>query len=119
MKIYNCNYDYKTNFGIKLDTVKVLETTSQTVIKSENIEGIKEVTTALNGGPLKFPGHQGFKHYAKIFGEKICAKYPEIAEITAKIREIKSQRSYIPKAEIYEQVKPMIDKLGKNIDIEL
>jgi hypothetical protein len=117
MKIYN--YDYQTHFGIKLDTVKVLETTSQTVIKSENIDGIKEVTTALNGGPLKFPGHLGFKHYAKIFGEKICAKYPEIADATAKIREIKSQKLYISKDEIYKQVKPLINKLGKEVDIEL
>lgn len=113
------SYDNNTNFGIKLDTVKVLETTSQTVLKSDNIEGIKEVTTALNGGPLRFPGHQGFKHFAKIFGDKICAKYPDIAAITARIKEIKSANSYMPKAEIYAKVEHLISKLGKEVDIEI
>ncbi len=112
-------YDSNTNFGIKLDTVKVLETTSQTVLKSENIEGLKEVATALNGGPLKFPGHQGFKHFAKIFGDKICAKYPDIAAVTARIQEIKAANSFMPKAEIYAKVKPLIDKLGQEVDIEI
>ena len=116
MKIQN---NSKINFGIKLNSIEVVETASVTILKSDGLEGIKNVASKLSGQPLKFPGHQGYRHLAEVYGAKICAKYPEIAAIANRINEIKSQNSFIRKNDLYQQVKPMIDKLGKEIDIEI
>lgn len=116
MKVENNNL---INFGIKLNSVEVLEVASVTILQSNGIEGVKNVATKISGKPLKFPGHQGYRHFAEVYGPKICAKYPNIAEIARQIQEIKANNPFIRKNELYQQVKPMIDKLGNEIDIEI
>ena len=44
------NYNNNINFGIKLDTGKVLEVTSLKIFQSDGLEGCKEVINALKEG---------------------------------------------------------------------
>lgn len=98
MKIQNNRNNI--NFGVKLDTAKVLEVTSMKIFRSDGIEGCKEVVHALNDKPIKAAGNRGYKYYAEIIGKQITEKYPQIAEATAKISEITSQNPNIKKAEL-------------------
>lgn len=107
------------NFGVKLNTGSVLEVTSMKIFQNEGIKGFKEVTEALNPVPIKFVGNRGYRYYAKIIGEKIIKKYPEIAQATAQIREIAKNNPYFTKAELNQKIQPIIEKLGQEIDINL
>ena len=117
MKIQNNRNNI--NFGVKLDTAKVLEVTSMKIFRSDGIEGCKEVVHALNDKPIKAAGNRGYKYYAEIIGKQITEKYPQKAEATAKISEITSQNPNIKKAELNKQVEPLIAKIGNVIDIEI
>lgn len=112
-------HNSQINFGIKLPTIDVVETASVTILKDNGLEGIKNVALKLGNQPLKFPGHQGYRHLAEIYGAKICEKYPEIAEIANRINSLKAENRFIKKDDLYRQVKPMIDKLGQEVDIEI
>lgn len=113
------NYDNRTNFGIKLKTVHVLETTSGVIFDSVGTDGFKAVITALDSKPRKGIGNRGYRYYAQMYGEQICAKYPKIAEVSAKIREIKASNPMISKQDLIDKIKPDMDKLGSQIDINL
>lgn len=108
-----------TQFGIKLNTGAVLEVTSLKIFQSEGIQGAREVINAINGKPADFScyGHKGFKHQAKIIGEKIMNKYPEIKSATNEINTLLAQNPNIKKQELNSLLQPLIKKLGSEIDI--
>lgn len=116
MKI-NTYKDNNINFGIKLDTGKVLEVTSMKIFQSDGLEGCKEVIKALNNKPIKATGNKGYKYYAENIGKKIIEKYPKIAEATGKINEIIVKNPNIKKQELNEQVQVIIKEIGKEVDI--
>ena len=107
------------NFGHKLKTVNVLEVTTQKIIQSSGLEGPKKVILTLYDKPFKGTGHRGFKYMAENIGAKITAKYPEINEATNQIKNILKQNPDIKKQQLNELVKPIIEKIGENIDITL
>ena len=113
------NYDNQTNFGIKLQTTHALEATSGIIFDSTGTDGFKAVITALNTRPMKGIGNRGYRYYAKQLGEQICAKYPEIANVTQKLQEIKANNPNLSEEEFANQVKPYIAKLGTQVDITL
>lgn len=105
------------NFGVKLNTVSVLETTSLRIIQNDGIVGIRDVVLNLWDKPFKATGNRGYKYMAEIIGEKIIAKYPEIANATERIKEIVKINPYIKKEDLAVKIKPIIDDLGDTVDI--
>ena len=106
------------NFGTKLPTVNVLETTCLRTMKSETITDLKPVIDAfgrMNG--KKATGHVGYRYYLEQIGRDIVQKYPQIAEATADIKSFMANNPKASKGEIYEYSKQYIDKLGETIDI--
>ena len=118
MKIQNHS---NINFGIKLNTGNVLEVTSLKIFQSDGITGIKDVVNTLNGKPANFScyGHKGFKYQAKQIGAKIMDKYPEIKSATDEIISITNKNPDMSKSELNDAVKPLIENLGKEIDITI
>ncbi len=107
------------NFGIKLETAKVLEVTSQKIFASDGLNGVSEVIQALSKEPIKATGKKGYRYFAIQTGNAIIEKYPQIAEATAEINKITAQNPYITKTELNQKVRPLIDKIGKEIDITI
>lgn len=109
------------NFGIKLETGKVLEVTSLKIFRSEGIEGAKEIVNILNGKPTNYScyGHKGFKYQAVQLGEKIMQKYPEIKTATHEILAITNENPNISKQELNKKIQPIINKIGNEIDITI
>lgn len=117
--MYVNNNSPNLNFGIKLDTGKVLEVTSLKIFQSEGIQGCKEVVNMLMDSPIKATGHKGFRYFAEQIGKKIMDKYPEIKKATDEIISITNKNPNIKKEELNSLVQPLINKLGKEIDINL
>lgn len=115
--MYMHNNKYNVNFGVKLDTGKVLEVTTRRIFQSDGIEGCKEVVNALVDTPIKATGHKGYRHYAVLLGNEITEKYPQIKDATDTINKIVSENPDITKAELSKKVEPLIEKIGKEIDI--
>ena len=105
------------NFNAKLNTAEVLETTSQKIFYSDGTNGLKKVIFALNDKPFKATGAKGYRYYAKILGDKIMNKYPQIKEATDNIHKITAEYPYLTKKELNAKIQPMIEKIGKEIDI--
>ncbi len=116
MKIHTIN---NTNFNARIKTASILETTTGKAFENNGIEGMKEVFLALNKKPMKAPGSRGYRYYAKELGNKIIEKYPQIKEATEEINSIINKNPHIKKQDLRTKVKPYIDKLGKEIDIEV
>ena len=105
------------NFGIQIKTTSILEATTQRIIYNSGIDGFKEVYFAFC--KRKFPGHPGFARQTRPMAEKILTKYPEIAKATSEINEIVKNNPNISKNELALRTKPIIERLGENIDIEI
>lgn len=108
-------------FGVKLDTGSVLEVTSLRIFQNEGLKGAQTVVNALYEKPANFKsyGHKGFKHYAQLVGEEIMEKYPKLKAATEEILNITDKNPNIKKAELNEKIQPIINRLGKEIDITL
>ena len=75
------------NFGAKLPTVNVLETTCLRTMKSETIVDLKPVIDAFGRmDGKKATGHVGYRYYIEQIGKDIVQKYPQIAEAPADIK---------------------------------
>lgn len=111
--------DNNTNFGVKLNTIQVLETSALMNLGSIGTDGFKAVINGLRETPLKATGKLGYKHYAQIYGEQICAKYPEIKAVVNKLQALKAANPAISKNELLNSIKPDLQNLGKEVDINL
>lgn len=118
MHIQN-NYDSSPNFGVKLDTGKVLETTTLKIFQSVGMDGCRDVIKALSDEPIKATGVKGYRYYAQKIGKKITEKYPAIKAATEEINDIVSKQPDIKKNELGKKICPIIAKLGSEIDITL
>lgn len=109
------------NFGVKLDTGSVLEVTSLRIFQSDGLKGPQSIVNALSEKPANFKsyGHKGFRHYAQLVGEQIMEKYPKLKEATEEILNITDKNPNIKKTELNEKIQPIINRLGKEIDITL
>ena len=99
------------NFGIKIKTESVFETTTQKIFYNTGTDGFKEVYLAL--GSNKFPGHLGYAKQTEPIAEKIMKKYPEIA------KEIIKNNPNLSKTELAQQIAPLIKGFGDKIDITI
>jgi translation initiation factor 2 alpha subunit (eIF-2alpha) len=114
------NLNSSPSFGTKIKTVNVLEATTMKIFYNDGIEGIKDVVKTLNENSTKKSiGWRGYKYYAQNFGEQIVAKYPKIAKATNEINSIITANKNLKKKELFELIKPVVDKLGENVDITL
>ena len=109
----------KISFGTRLETGKVLEVTSKKIFYSNGIEGVRDVVKALSDKPIKATGHKGYKYFAEQIGFKILQKYPQIAEATEKINQIINTNPNITKDALAKEIFPLIDEIGKEIDITI
>ena len=102
---------YSPSFSAQLNTLDVLGVTTQKVLYSGGMNGIKKVLNTFCEKPIV--GNRGFKYHAQIIGEKITGKYPKLKSATD---ELNSAFSDNP-----ENVQTVLDKikkdLGENIDI--
>lgn len=118
MEIYNLS---NLNFGAKLPTIAVLESTTGRVIGNDGINGIRSVILAFpeKYGNKKAPGHKGFRFHAMEIGKLIKEKYPEIATATERINAIVNNNPKINKFELQKEIAPILENLGKELDIVL
>ena len=86
------------NFGVRIKTESIFETTTQKIFYNTGIDGFKEVYLAL--GSKKFPGHLGYAKQTEPIAAKIMEKYPEIAKATAQIKEIIKNNPNLSKTEL-------------------
>lgn len=107
------------NFNARLNTASVLETTSLTIFRDDGLNGIKQVVNELKINPKKATGWRGYRYFAQIAGEKICAKYPEIENATKQIKKIKKDNPKMTSSELYDRITPIIAQIGETIDIVL
>lgn len=117
MKVDNC--DNKINFGVKLNTIQVIETSALMNLGSVGTDGFKAVINGLRETPLKATGKLGYRYYAQIYGEQICAKYPEIKAVADKLQALKAANPDIKKSELLSSIDSELQNLGKEIDINL
>jgi hypothetical protein len=113
------NNNYTIPFGVKIKTSSILEATTMRFLNDEGIKGFKEVTNALNDKPIRAVGNRGYRYYADIFGKQICDKYPNIAKATEEIKLLIKENPNIKNSELKEKIKPFIEKLGNEIDINI
>jgi len=114
------NIQFSTiNFGQKYPTGRILEITSRKIFEPDGVMGYIETLKALHGNVPRYTGHLGYKRYAEIVGEKITAKYPEIAKATQDIIDIAANNRYIFAKDLKIKVQPILDRFEKEIDIEI
>ena len=117
MEIVNRNYSYAPNFGIAIARESVLEATSGCLFAHNGIDGFKEVFSALSG--KNTPGHIGFRGYAIRLGEKINAKYPEIAKASSEIKNIVKNNLRPSCIEERQKINEIVGRFEPIIDITL
>ncbi len=106
-------------FTAKLNTVKLLETTTFKIIERESISDLKPVIDSLWDKPLKGFGKGGYRYYLKIIGDKLLNKYPQLQEATYSILNFTDKNPNATKKELQEFVSPIIKKLGDTMDVTI
>jgi translation initiation factor 2 alpha subunit (eIF-2alpha) len=108
------------SFGINIKTVNILEATTMKIFYNDGIDGMKNVVKSLEkNSTKKNVGCRGYKYYAQNYGEQIVKKYPNIAKATDEIKLIIENNKSLKKKDLFELIKPVVNKLGENIDINL
>ena len=105
------------SFGQKYPTGRILEITSRKIFEPDGVMGYIETLKELYGNMPRYTGHLGYKKYAIIVGDKITAKYPEIAKATQDIIAIASKNRFIRAKDLKDNIKPILDRFEKEIDI--
>ena len=107
------------SFTARLNTVKLLETTTFKIIERESISDLKPVIDALWEKPLKGYGSKGYKYYLKHIGDKLIDKYPEIEEATFSILDFTHRNPDVTQKDLQKFVSPIIEKLGETMDVTI
>jgi len=104
----------------KLDTGKILEATSGRILLNNGVEGFKDVVYSLTDKPIRGIGSRGYRYYAMQFGERIMAKYPEIAEANKRIIVLfEKYPGGMKEQGAQREIGQIIEQLGRTIDITL
>lgn len=112
------NNRYTPNFGVKMDTLNVLEVTSLKMINGNGVNGMKDVFLKLNPSKENRIGCRGYFGYAKEIGQKIMKKYPEIKKATESITEIYDKYKNNPQ-KMRRECQNIIEQIGREVDITL
>ncbi len=111
------SYDRRTNFGIKYKTENILEIVSgEPLSKIGRYENAKQFVSNFYTGAT---GHFGYWKRAQLYVPKILQKYPAIESAANEIALIRKSYPQISEIELRKKVKPLITKLGQEIDIEI
>lgn len=110
---------YSPSFGTKFNTVKILEAGTLKYIESDGIHELRPVIDTFWDKPFKAAGNRGYKYYLQEISSKIFKKYPAIKESADAILEFTTNNPKAKKQELQEFVKPIIEKLGKEVDINI
>lgn len=120
MQVYNnSNITPSINFGAKVPTVKVLESATLKLTESESVADLKPIIDTFWDKPFKAAGNRGYRYYLKAIADKITAKYPEIKSAVDEINIFAQTHPRATKADFKYIQKPLIDKLGAVVDIEI
>ena len=106
------------NFGVKVNTFHVIELTTLKVFENDGFLGMTNTMKKLYNIPNE-TGSKGYRYYAKLVGNKIQKKYPNIACITKIVKELIQQNPNMTKNELHNRVCSLINKIGEDIDIEI
>lgn len=109
------------NFGAKLNTIGVLESTTGRIIGNNGMEGLRSIILAFPDAKIdkNVIKYKGFRFHAMEIGKLIKAKYPNIASATEKINAIVNNNPAITKFELQKEIQPIIEELGRELDIIL
>ena len=107
------------SFGTKFRTVNILETTTLRCIESDSVADLKPVIDNLWPKKMKNTGRQGYRFFLTEIANKINAKYPEIADATEKMKDFIANNPKAKKADLQKYSTPILEKIGKKIDITL
>lgn len=110
---------YSPSFGTKFNTVKILEAGTLKFIESDGIIELKPVIDTFWDKPFKAAGNRGYRYYLQEISSKIYKKYPEIKESADAILEFTKTNPSAKKQDLQEFVKPIVSKLGEEIDITI
>ncbi len=113
MKIQHTN---NINFGTKVNTMHVIELTTLKMFEPRGFTGMTDTMKKLYDVP-KATGRKGYKYYAKLVGDKILEKYPEIKDITNTVNNLIKQNPDMSPKELHNKVCSLISKIGEEIDI--
>lgn len=113
MKIQNTN---NLNFNAKYDTAKILQITTQKIFEKDGMDGHIDTLKKLYDPMPKYLGCRGYRGIAQVLSEKILAKYPQIAQATEEIKNIIAQNK-TSSNELREKILPIIERIGKEVDI--
>lgn len=105
------------NFGQKYPTGRILEITTRKIFEPDGVSGYIETLKQVHGNVPRYTGHQGYRRYAEEAGNRIIAKYPEIAQATKEITEIAEQNKNVLTKDLKRLVQPVLDRFEKEIDI--
>jgi len=114
MKIENLN---NTPFEAKYKTSRILEITTRKIFDTDGVGGYIETLKDIHGNIPRYLGNLGYKRYAIEIGDKIVAKYPQIAAATKEILDIVEKEPNILPKELREKSRLILDKMDKEIDI--
>ena len=111
----------KINFGAKLNTIGVLESTTGRIIGDNGIEGLRSIILAFPDAHIdkNVIKYKGFRFRAMEIGKLIKTKYPDIARATDRINSIVDNNPAITKFELQKEIQPIIEDLGRELDIVL
>jgi len=107
------------SFGTRVKTVNVLEAATLKCIESESVADLRPFIDTFWHTKIKATGHRGYRYFLKEIAGKITAKYPEIKVAADEITAHSNKYPYLPKKELQQFVKPIINTLGETIDITI
>ncbi len=116
MEIYN---NTSLAFGNLVRTATVLEAVTFKYTESESIADLKPFINEFWHTPIKATGNKGYRYFIQDIAQRIKAKYPEIQKAADDILEFANKNPRAKKADYKEFVKPIIEKLGETIDINI
>lgn len=107
------------SFGTKVRTAKILEACTLKYTESDSIADLRPIIDTFWHKPLKAAGNRGYRYYIKDIAEKIMQKYPEIKQASEDILRFAASNPEAKRPQMREFVKPIIQKLGEEIDISI
>ncbi len=104
------------NFQATVKTMDLLSLTTMKAFCDDGFEGMIRTLKTLYPVP-RYVGNQGYRHYIKILTEQIESKYSEIADSTRVAKQIITENPSADKKTLQDKLRPIINKIGEEIDI--